>query len=103
MIADKLIKQKLENAKGVGQVRIIGGAKREIHVLVDPDKLRAYNLTITDIFNALRTQNLELPGGTLKEGARDFTVRTTGRVTDSAQFNEIAIANAGGCVRRVDG
>src|SRR5215472_13817223 len=36
MIADKLIKQKLENAKGVGQITIVGGAKREIHVLVDP-------------------------------------------------------------------
>ena len=71
LIADKLIKQKLENAKGVGQVRIVGGAKREIHVLVDPDKLRAYNLTITDVFNALKSQNLELPGGSLKEGARE--------------------------------
>src|SRR5947209_8604785 len=58
MIADKLIKQKLENAKGVGQIRIVGGARREIHVLVQPDKLRAYNLTITDVFNALRSQNL---------------------------------------------
>ena len=66
MIADKLIKQKLENAKGVGEVRIVGGAKREIHVLVDPDKLRSYNLTITDVFNALKSQNLELPGGSLK-------------------------------------
>src|SRR3954451_22432145 len=49
MIADKLIKQKLENAKGVGQVRIVGGARREIHVLANPEKLRAYNLTITDV------------------------------------------------------
>ena len=98
MIADKLIKQKLENASGVGQVRIIGGARREIHVLVDPDKLRAYNLTITDVFAALRTQNLELPGGTLKEGARDFTVRTTGRVTEPALFNQIAIVNRNGYV-----
>src|SRR3954453_7172974 len=65
MIADKLIKQKLENAKGVGQVRIVGGAKREIHVLVDPDKLLAFHVTITDVFNALKAQNLELPGGTL--------------------------------------
>src|ERR1700761_7783666 len=60
MIADKLIKQKLENAKGVGEVTIVGGAKREIHVLVDPDKLRSYSLTITDVFNALKSQNLEL-------------------------------------------
>jgi HAE1 family hydrophobic/amphiphilic exporter-1 len=101
MIADKLIKQKLENAKGVGEVRIVGGAKREIHVLVDPDKLRSYNLTITDVFNALKSQNLELPGGSLKQGERDFTIRTTGRVTDSAQFNQIAIVNRNGYVVKV--
>jgi HAE1 family hydrophobic/amphiphilic exporter-1 len=101
MIADKLIKQKLENAKGVGEVRIVGGAKREIHVLVDPDKLRSYALTITDVFNALKSQNLELPGGSLKQGAKDFTIRTTGRVTDSAQFNQIAIVNRNGYVVKV--
>src|SRR6202050_1196217 len=101
MIADKLIKQKLENAKGVGEVRIVGGAKREIHVLCNPEKLRAYNLTITDVFNALRTQNLELPGGSLKQGEKDFTIRTTGRVTDSAQFNQIAIVNRNGYVVKV--
>jgi HAE1 family hydrophobic/amphiphilic exporter-1 len=101
MIADKLIKQKLENAKGVGEVRIVGGAKREIHVLVDPDKLRSYSLTITDVFNALKSQNLELPGGSLKQGAKDFTIRTTGRVTDAAQFNQIAIVNRNGYVVKV--
>ena len=101
MIADKLIKQKLENAQGVGQITIIGGAKREIHVLADPAKLRAYNLTITDVFNAVKAQNLELPGGSLKEGARDFTVRTTGRIVDPQQFNDIAIANRQGYVVKV--
>src|ERR1700710_2162873 len=89
MIADKLIKQKLENARGVGQVRIVGGARREIHVLANPEKLRAYNLTINDVFTAMKTQNLELPGGNLQSGATEFTVRTTGRVTDPAQFNQI--------------
>jgi HAE1 family hydrophobic/amphiphilic exporter-1 len=101
MIADKLIKQKLENAQGVGQVRIVGGARREIHVLVDPNKLRAYNLTITDVFAALRSQNLELPAGTLREGAKDFTIRTTGRITDPSQFSQIAIANRNGYVVKV--
>jgi HAE1 family hydrophobic/amphiphilic exporter-1 len=101
MIADKLIKQKLENARGVGQIAIVGGAKREIHVLVDPDKLRAYNLTVTDAFNALKSQNLELPGGSLKEGAKDFTIRTTGRIANPAQFNDIAIANRDGYVVKV--
>ncbi|HEY4084837.1 MAG TPA: efflux RND transporter permease subunit, partial [Bryobacteraceae bacterium] len=101
MIADKLIKQKLENAKGVGQVKIVGGARREIHILTDPDKLRAYNLTITDVFNAMRSQNLELPGGSLQAGARELTVRTSGRVTDPAQFNELAIANRNGYTIKV--
>ncbi|HVW10881.1 MAG TPA: efflux RND transporter permease subunit, partial [Bryobacteraceae bacterium] len=101
MIADKLIKQKLENAKGVGQVKIVGGARREIHILTDPDKLRAYNLTITDVFNAMRSQNLELPGGSLQAGSRELTVRTSGRITDPAQFNNVAIANRNGYTIKV--
>src|SRR5690242_17058338 len=51
LIADKQIKQKLENTKGVGEITIVGGAKREIHVMVDPDRLRAYNLTVSNVFN----------------------------------------------------
>ncbi len=101
LIADKQIKQKLENSKGVGEITIVGGAKREIHISVDPDRLRAYNLTVTDVFNALRTQNLELPGGNLNAGAKEFTVRTTGRIVDSEQFNQIAIVNRDGYVVKV--
>jgi hydrophobic/amphiphilic exporter-1 (mainly G- bacteria), HAE1 family len=101
LIADKRIKQQLENAKGVGEVTILGGAKREIHVVVDPDRLRAYNLTVTDVFNAVRQQNLELPGGSLNAGAKEFTVRTTGKVMEPAQFNQIAIVNRGGYVVKI--
>ena len=101
LIADKQIKQKLENAKGVGEITILGGARREIHVLVDPDRLRSYNLTINDVFNALLAQNLELPGGNLNAGVKEFTVRTTGRVVESAQFNQIAIANRNGYAVKV--
>ncbi len=101
LIADKRIKQQLENAKGVGEITILGGARREIHVVVDPDRLRAYNLTVTDVFNAVRQQNLELPGGSLNAGAKEFTVRTTGKVMEPAQFNQIAIVNRGGYVVKV--
>src|SRR5690242_2051634 len=93
LISDKLIKQKLENAKGVGEITILGGVKREIHVMVDPDRLRAYNLTVANVLNAVRAQNLELPAGTLNAGAREFSVRTTGRIIDPVQFNQITIAN----------
>jgi HAE1 family hydrophobic/amphiphilic exporter-1 len=101
LIADKQIKQKLENAAGVGEITIVGGARREIHVDVDPDRLRSYGLTITDVFNALRAQNLELPGGNLNAGARELTVRTTGRILDPAQFNQITVATRNGYVVKV--
>jgi hydrophobic/amphiphilic exporter-1 (mainly G- bacteria), HAE1 family len=92
MIADKLIKQKLENCSGVGQVKIQGGAKREIHIIVNPERLRAYGLTVTDVFNALRTQNMEMPGGSIKSGAQDFTIRTSGKIKNPNDFNNVAIA-----------
>src|ERR1035441_3431467 len=101
LIADKQIKQKLENAAGVGEITIVGGARREIHVEVDPDRLRSYDLTINDVFNALRAQNLELPGGNLNAGARELTVRTTGRIPDPAQFNQITVATRNGYVVKV--
>ena len=101
LIADKQIKRNLENAKGVGDISIVGGAKREIHVLVDPGRMRAFGLTVTDVFNAVRAQNMELPGGSLNEGAREFTVRTTGRVAEAEQFNQIAVANRNGYIVKV--
>ena len=101
LIADKLIGQKLQTATGVGQVRLVGGARREIHVNVDPDRLRAYGLTITDVVNGVRQQNLEIPGGALNAGTKEFTVRTMGRITDAKQFNEIAIGTQQGYVVKV--
>jgi HAE1 family hydrophobic/amphiphilic exporter-1 len=94
-IADNQVKERLENIDGVGEIRITGGRKREIRVRVDPDRMSAYGLTVNDVANALRLQNLELPGGRVSEGGRELTVRAMGRITDSKDFNEIAVAARG--------
>lgn len=94
-IADKKIKQQIESINGVGQVQIIGGRSREIQVWVDPDKLRAYNVTVAEVAAAVRAQNMEVPGGRIEEGAREFTVRTMGRIVNTTDFNNIAIASRG--------
>ena len=94
-IADKRIKQQLESISGVGQVEIIGGRTREIQVWVDPDKLRAYNVTVGEVANAVRAQNLELPGGRVDEGSRELTVRTMGRIVEPANFNDLVVATRG--------
>ncbi|MCC6265655.1 MAG: efflux RND transporter permease subunit [Bryobacterales bacterium] len=100
-IADKLLKQRLENVAGVGEVSIIGGSAREIHVILEPDRLRAFNLTAADVSNALRVQNSEMPSGSLKSGAQDLTVRTIGKVSSVPEFGEIAIGSRGGYIVRV--
>jgi len=94
-IADKQIKQRIEAISGVGQVEIIGGRRREIQVWVDPDKMRAFNVTAADVANAVRAQNMEVPGGRVQEGTRELTVRTMGRIVDPASFNDLIVGSRG--------
>src|ERR671929_1671443 len=94
-IADKDIKERIESINGVGNVEIVGGATREIHVWVDPDKMRAYNVTAPAVVAAVKAQNLEVPGGRVDEGTRELTVRTMGRITNPADFNNVAVAQNG--------
>src|SRR5919202_3950046 len=95
-IADKRIKERIESISGVGQVQIVGGREREIEVWVDPDKMRAYNVTVAEIAAAVRAQNMEIPGGRVDEGTRELTVRTMGRIVDPADFNNLTIQQNGG-------
>jgi HAE1 family hydrophobic/amphiphilic exporter-1 len=94
-IADKKIKQQIESINGVGEVTIIGGRKREIQVWVDPDKLRAFNVTVAQVADAVRAQNLEVPGGRIDEGTRELTVRTMGRIVQPADFNNLVVGSRG--------
>ncbi|HZI17053.1 MAG TPA: efflux RND transporter permease subunit [Pyrinomonadaceae bacterium] len=94
-IADDDIKKRVENINGVGQVQIVGGAEREIKVWLDPNRMRAFGVTVPEVVAALRSQNLELPGGRVDEGARELTVRTMGRITDPADFNNVAVGLRG--------
>src|SRR5713226_966527 len=94
-VADKKIKQQIESINGVGDVQIIGGRTREIEIWVDPDKLRAFNVTVAQVADAVRAQNMEVPGGRIDEGTRELTVRTMGRIVDPQDFNNLVVANRG--------
>ena len=94
-VADKKIKQQIESINGVGDVQIIGGREREIEISVDPDKMRAFDVTVAQVADAVRAQNMEVPGGRVDEGTRELTVRTMGRIIEPAQFNNLIVANRG--------
>jgi HAE1 family hydrophobic/amphiphilic exporter-1 len=94
-IADKKIKERIESINGVGNVEIVGGRTREIQIWVDPDKMRAFNVPVSEVATAMRAQNLEVPGGRVDEGARELTVRTMGRIQNPVDFNNVVVATRG--------
>jgi HAE1 family hydrophobic/amphiphilic exporter-1 len=95
-IVKREVKERIESINGVGDVILYGGREREIHVNVNPDRLRAYNLSVNDVASALWAQNMELPGGRIEEGSRELTVRTLGRIVKPEQFNEAVVKTVQG-------
>src|SRR5688572_3355010 len=89
--ADKTLRRQLESVSGVGQVVVVGGRSRQINIDVDAARLRAYNLTVTDVTRALQTRNSEIPGGRVEQGGTSMTLRTRGRVESVAAFGDIVV------------
>src|SRR6476646_5786883 len=89
--ADKTLRRQLESVNGVGQVVVSGGRARQININLDAARLRAYNLTVTDVARALQSQNTEIPGGRVEQGATALTLRTRGRVESPQEFGNIVV------------
>jgi hydrophobic/amphiphilic exporter-1 (mainly G- bacteria), HAE1 family len=94
--ADKTLRRQLENVNGVGQVVVTGGRSRQINLWLDPARLQAHNLTVTDVSRALQTQNAEIPGGRIEQGATALTLRTRGRVQSVQEFADIVVKQRDG-------
>lgn len=100
-LADKQIRRALETVDGVGSVDVAGGRKRQVNILLDIDKLNAYHLSAQDIEQAIRTENIEAPGGRIVRGPTELGVRTLGRVTTVNDFDRIIVKNVGGAPIRI--
>ena len=94
-IADKLIKRRLENVEGVGAVNLVGEAKREVQVVVDRTQLEAYNLSLNQVVDALRTQNIDAPVGSADRGSSEAMVRVAARGTSAAAIGQIPVKHIG--------
>ena len=77
--AEDEIEARFERVRGVSQSNVIGGLEDELQVVIDPEKLAARQLTITDVRNVLRGQNEDTSGGDYWEGKRRWVVRTLGQ------------------------
>lgn len=91
------VKDALTRLDGVGDVQVIGGGTYGMRIWVNPDALKARNLTLEDVLVAIREQNVQVAAGqvgqapTPKEQGFQFNVSVQGRLTNPEQFGEIII------------
>ncbi|MEI8135074.1 MAG: efflux RND transporter permease subunit [bacterium] len=90
-LAKDKLKSRLESTSGVGQVDVTGGRERQIKVSVDNDKLRSYNLSITQIQSALSRENLDFPTGSVKQPTDQYIVRVKGKFQSTAEIKTLPI------------
>ena len=100
-LADKQVKRAIETVNGVGQVDLGGGRAREIHVVVDIEKLNGHGLTIEHVREAIAAENIEVPGGTVEQGKSEILLRTLGRVDAAEEFNHLIVATMAGTPIRI--
>jgi len=89
--AEHRIKNELEAIPGVASIDIFGGNGYQMHIWLEPVKLAAYGVTVQDVMQALRRQNVHVPGGRLKGEEREFHVATAANLKSTAEFNNIVI------------
>lgn len=87
--------RRLEQIEGVASVAVVGAPEDEIRVAVDPDRLRALDLTPEDVANAIRTQNVTGAGGTIRRGQFRFSVRTLTEYRTPSELLETPVGPPG--------
>ncbi len=100
-LADDVVKERIQRIAGVGNVEIVGGRPREIHVRLDLSKLAARGLTPGDVAMALQGGNLELPAGRVEEGTTELVVTTKGAFDTLQAIADAPIASGPGFAVRV--
>lgn len=95
-IADQVVKKRLENARGVGSVTLVGGVKREINIYVKPNEMEALSIGVDQLINAVRNENQELPSGAIRSLANEKVVQIQGRIRNPEDFGRIIVARRGG-------
>ncbi len=93
-LVERVAVQRLQAIAGVGVVNI-RGPRYAMRLWVDSDKLAAHQLTVSDVENALRQQNVEIPGGRIESSSREFPVRIEGRMTQVSEFENLVVATRG--------
>ena len=97
----RVVKPRLQTVPGVADVQMGGDRRYAMRIWLDADRLAAYRLTVQDVEDALRRQNLEVPAGRIESRQREFSVTARTDLNTVAQFHEIALKTVGGYTVRL--
>jgi multidrug efflux pump len=100
-LINRIVKPRLQTVPGVADVQVGGDRKYAMRIWLDPDKLAAHNVTVQDVEDALRKQNLEVPSGRIESAQREFNVTARTDLNTVAQFSDIALRNFSGYTVRL--
>ena len=99
--AEQTLKKRFENVRGVGSVTVVGGTRREINLYLNPQALEAYGITPDQVVAAVRSENQDLPVGTLTDQRQERVVQIQARMERPEDFASIIVARRGGVPIRV--
>lgn len=95
-VVNDSVRRKLEAINGVGAVNVLGQQLKEVQIQLNEDKMASYGLTVPEVMNSLRSENMEAPAGNIITHDRKITLRTDGKVTKIADFSNLPVAKRGG-------
>ncbi|MEL6872930.1 MAG: efflux RND transporter permease subunit, partial [Pseudomonadota bacterium] len=89
--ATDVVKERIERVEGVALVNVFGGVERELQVVIEPELLAKYRLTIPDLVNAMRQANISLSAGDIDEGKRRYVVRAEGELNTVSAIEAVVV------------
>ncbi len=90
-LAEQELGPRLERIEGVAQAQVRGGLKRQIHVLLDSERLEAFNLSSQSVVQALREQNRNVPAGRIEQYDENILLRTLGESEEVSDFQKVVV------------
>ena len=94
--AENNLKPMLERLEGVSEIDVYGGQEQEVAIEIDPDKLENYNLSIVDVYNKMKSSSINIPGGILREGEKEYLIKIKAEIETADEIKEIILSNKDG-------
>ncbi len=98
---ERYVTDQVETIPGVAEAQVLGARKYSMRVWLDPTRMAAQNVTTQEVEDAIRTQNIEVPGGRMESSAREFSIVTDTSLATAAEFENIVVRKSGATLVRL--